>query len=313
MYNTGFKKEEVVSSLLAVLSIYIFILMGFTVKKVFKDEIDEKTLILISVYFLQPFLTFWGLTRAPIDFNLIYTPFLYFIIITVSLGLLVIIGKFTFKDNKENAIFIATSLIGNTGNLGIPLGIALFGENSVPYTSIINIANVFFIYTVGIYFFARSQFNFKDSLKQMVKIPILWFAVFALVFNYMEFTIHPQVDLILLMAAYATIVVQLIIFGVYLAKTPIRSHNYKLSFSVSFAKLILVPLVGLIILQFSGLPNELAMILMVSLFVPLAVNNVNIAALYDCRPYDVTAVVLISTGLFLGLIYFELELLKIVF
>ena len=147
----------------------------------------------------------------------------------------------------------------------------------------------------------------------MVKIPILWFAVAALLFNYMEFTIHPQVDLILVMAAYTTIVIQLIIFGVYLAKTPIKSHNYKLSFGVSLAKLVLVPIIGLIVLQFSGLPNELAMILMVSLFVPLAVNNVNMAALYNCKPYDVTAIVLISTGLFLALIYFELELLKIVF
>jgi len=302
-----------VSSLLAVISIYIFIFMGFIAKKVFKDDIDERTLILISVYFLQPFLTFWGLTRAPIDFNLIYTPFLYFIIITISLIFLIVVGKFAFKDRKDNAIFIATALIGNTGNLGIPLGIALFGESSVPYTSIINIANVFFIYTVGIYFFARSQFSFKDSLKQMIKIPILWFAIFALIFNYLEFTIHPQVDLVLVMAAYATIVLQLVIFGVYLAKTPIRSHNYKLSLSTSFAKLIFVPIIGLIILSFSSLPNELAMILMVSLLVPLAVNNVNIAALYSCKPYDVTAIVLISTGLFLVLIYFELELLKMVF
>lgn len=301
------------SSLLAVISIYIFIFMGFIAKKVFKDDIDERTLILISVYFLQPFLTFWGLTRAPIDFNLIYTPFLYFIIITISLIFLIVVGKFAFKDRKDNAIFIATALIGNTGNLGIPLGIALFGEQSVPYTSIINIANVFFIYTVGIYFFARSQFSFKDSLKQMIKIPILWFAIFALIFNYLEFTIHPQVDLVLVMAAYATIVLQLVIFGVYLAKTPIRSHNYKLSLSTSFAKLIFVPIIGLIILSFSSLPNELAMILMVSLLVPLAVNNVNIAALYSCKPYDVTAIVLISTGLFLVLIYFELELLKMVF
>lgn len=301
------------SSLLAVISIYIFIFMGFIAKKVFKDDIDERTLILISVYFLQPFLTFWGLTRAPIDFNLIYTPFLYFIIITISLIFLIVVGKFAFKDRKDNAIFIATALIGNTGNLGIPLGIALFGESSVPYTSIINIANVFFIYTVGIYFFARSQFSFKDSLKQMIKIPILWFAIFALIFNYLEFTIHPQVDLVLVMAAYATIVLQLVIFGVYLAKTPIRSHNYKLSLSTSFAKLIFVPIIGLIILSFSSLPNELAMILMVSLLVPLAVNNVNIAALYSCKPYDVTAIVLISTGLFLVLIYFELELLKMVF
>lgn len=301
------------STFLAVASIYIFILIGFIAKKVFKEEINERTLILLSIYFLQPFLTFWGLTRAPIDFNLIYTPFLYFIIITISLVVLIAIGKYAFQDRKDNTIFIATSLVGNTGNLGIPLGIALFGESSVPYTSIINIANVFFIYTVGIYFFARSSFNFKDSLKQMIKMPILWSAVFAFVFNLSKATIHPQIDLILVMAAYAGIVTQLIIFGVYLAKTSIRSHNYKLSFLTSFAKLIFVPCIGVVVLYFSGLPNELAVILMVSLSVPLAVNNVNIAALYECKPYDVTAIVLISTAIFLGLIYFELEFLKWMF
>lgn len=301
------------STFLAVASIYIFILLGFVVKKVFKDEIDERTLILISVYFLQPFLTFWGLTRAPIDFNLIYTPFLYFIIITISLFILIVVGKFAFSDRQDNSIFIATSLVGNTGNLGIPLGIALFGESSVPYTSIINIANVFFIYTVGIYFFARSSFSFKGSLIQMVRIPILWFAVLAILFNLSGLSIHPQVDLILLMAAYAGIVLQLIIFGVYLAKTTIRSHNYKLSFFTSVAKLFLVPFIGLIVLYLSGLPNEIAIIMMVSLSVPLAVNNVNIAALYHCKPYDVTAIVLISTVLFLGLVYFELEFLKWMF
>ncbi len=52
-------------------------------------------------------------------------------------------SKFIFSSKTDENIFLATALIGNTGNLGIPLGIALFGEQSVPYTSIINIANIF--------------------------------------------------------------------------------------------------------------------------------------------------------------------------
>ena len=301
------------STLIAIVSIYLFILIGFIAKKVFKDDIDEKTLILISIYFLQPMLTFWGLTRAPIDFNLVFTPFLYFLIITFVLIILLVLGKFIFDDQKDRSIFIATSLIGNTGNLGIPLGIALFGESSVPYTSIINIANIFFIYTVGIYFFAKSSYNFKDSLLQMVKIPIIWFALFALLFNYMSYTIHPQIDQVLEMGAYATIVLQLIIFGVYLSKTKIKSHNYKLSIWVSFIKLIFVPAIGIIVVLIAGLPSDIASILIISLLVPLAVNNVNIAALYDCKPYDVTAVVFVSTILFLFFIYFDLELIKLIF
>ena len=287
------------STLLAIISIYFFILIGFIAKKVFKDDINEKTLILISIYFLQPMLTFWGLTRAPIDYNLVFTPFLYFIIITIVLIILIFTGKYLFDDDKDRSIFIASSLIGNTGNLGIPLGIALFGESSVPYTSIINIANIFFIYTVGIYFYAKSAYSFKESLKSIVKIPILWFAIFALIFNYLEFSIHPQIDKVLVMGAYATIVLQLIIFGVYLSKTKIRSHNYKLSLTVSFTKLIFIPIIGIIVVLISGFDTQIAYILIVSLSLPLAVNNVNIAALYDCKPYDVTAVVFTSTVLFL--------------
>jgi len=301
------------TTLIAVLSIYIFILMGYIAKKIYKEQIDEKTLILISIYFLQPMLTFWGLTRAPIDFNLIYTPFLYFIIITISLVILVVSGNYLFKDKKENSIFIATSLIGNTGNLGIPLGIALFGESSVPYTSIINIANIFFIYTVGIYFFARSSYSFKDSLLQMVKIPIIWFAILALIYNYLQLPINKEFDKIVQMGAYATIVLQLIIFGTYLAKTSIKNINYKLSLSTSFAKLIFVPIIGVIVLSLSTLPDQYASILMVSLLVPLAVNNVNIAALYDCKPYDVTSVVLVSTAIFLAIVYFNISIINYIF
>lgn len=301
------------STLLAITSIYLFIFIGFIAKKIFQDDIHEKTLILISLYFLQPMLTFWGLTRAPIDFNLVLTPFLYFITVSIVLIILIFIGKYLFNEQKDRSIFIATSLIGNTGNLGIPLGIALFGESSVPYTSIINIANIFFIYTVGIYFFAKSAFSFKESILQMIKIPIIWFALFALYFNYREFSIHPQLELVLQMGAYATIVVQLIIFGVYLAKIKIASHNYKLSLSTSFVKLIFLPIVGIGVLFISPLPNEIGAILIVSLLVPLAVNNVNISALYDCKPYDVTAIVFLSTILFLILIYFDLRVIDFLF
>ncbi len=282
-------------------------------KKTFEDDINEKTLILLSIYFLQPMLTFWGLTRAPIDYKLIFTPVLYFIIITVTLIFLILVSKKLFKDSKEQSIFIVASLIGNTGNLGIPLGIALFGEDSVPYTSIINIANIFFIYTIGIYFYAKDKFNFKQSINSMIKIPILWFAILALIYNYLEFPINTQIDKVLQMGAYATIVLQLIIFGVYLSRAKIKSHNYKLSASVTLVKLIILPLIGLGIILVSGLDNYIASILMVSLIVPLAVNNVNISALYDCKPLDVTAVVFISTILFLLILYFDLEIIHLNF
>lgn len=301
------------SALISIISIYFFIVIGYTAKKVFHNDINEKTLILISIYFLQPILTFWGLTRIPIDFTLIYTPFVYFVIITFVLIFLVIFAPFFLSDRKEQSIFIATALIGNTGNLGIPLGIALFGEASIPYTSIINIANIFFIYTVGIYFFAREKYSLKQTAITLIKIPILWFAIFALLFNYFGFTIDENIDRALEMGAYAAIVLQLIIFGVYLSKINMKTQNHKLTLSTSFVKLIALPIIGIIISILMGLDPYIASILAMSLATPLAVNNVNNAALFDCKPADVTNTIVVSTLLFLFLFYFDLEIIYYIF
>jgi predicted permease len=302
-----------VSAIISILAIYFFIVLGLAAKKIFKDEIDEKTLILISIYFLQPILTFWGLTRIPIDFNLIYTPFVYFVSVTLVLILLVIFAPFVFKDRKEQSIFIATSLIGNTGNLGIPLGIALFGEQSIAYTSIINIANIFFIYTVGIYFFAREKYSFQETLYTLIKIPILWFAIGAIIFNYLGFKLDENIDRALEMGAYGAIVLQLIIFGVYLSKINIKAQNYKLNFTTSFVKLLFLPIVGVFVALFMELDPYIASVLIVSLATPLAVNNVNNAALFDCRANDVTNIILISTILFIFVFYFDLQFIQGVF
>ena len=48
------------------------------------------------------------------------------------------------------------------------------------------------------------------------------------------------------MGAYAAIVLQLIILGVYLSGVSLKNHDYKLSLSVSFAKLMLLPAVGIV-------------------------------------------------------------------
>jgi predicted permease len=296
-------------ALLSVLVIYSFIIIGFTAKKIFKEEIDEKSFILLSIYFLQPILTFWGLTRTKIDFNLIFTPFIYFITVTSTLLVLLFIAPLLFRSTKDRSIFASTGLIGNTGNLAIPLGIALFGMASVPYTSIINIANIFFIYTIGIFLLAKEKYTLKQSLLSMVKIPILWFALFALAFNYLDLKIIPQIDHALEMGSYSAIVLQLMIFGIYLAKVGFKIQNFKLTLTTSIVKLLVLPTVGIVVALAFDLEPFIAAILVVSLATPLAVNNVNLAALYDCKPLDVTSIVLFSTLTFLLCFYFLLQVI----
>ncbi|MFY4782819.1 AEC family transporter [Aliarcobacter butzleri] len=295
----------------SVLPIYFFIFLGFIAKKRFTTQIDEKTLVLLSLYFFQPILILWGLTKSPINYEFIMSPLFYIIIVFTTLSFLIFFSKIIFNSRTDESIYLGTALIGNTGNLGIPLGIALFGVESVPYTSIINIANVFFMYTISVYFFAREQFSLKQAIISIFKIPAIWFALFAIFLNYYKVPISEHITTALNMGAYTSLTIQLFIFGVYLYNVQVKTIPWKLSLHISFAKHILLPVIGiLIIVWFTDFNSFVASILIMELMMPLAVNNVNFAVLYNCKPFDVAATILISSIVFVFLLYFYIEIIN---
>lgn len=249
-------------------------------------------------------LIFWGLTRAPINDEFITAPIIYFIAVFIAMFIAFFYSKKIFRtDYQDHSIFMASSLVGNTGNLGIPLGIALFGVASVPYTSILNIANIFFIYIFSVYFFAGDKFKFVDALKEIFKIPAIHMAVIAIAFNYYGFKLSDDFEKVFTMGAYAAIVMQLVIFGIFMSQVKIRSANWKLSLNISLFKHIILPIVGLYVILFFKIDPFVGAIIFLELFVPLAVNNVNLSALYNCKPIDTTFSVLVSSAVFVAFIF----------
>jgi predicted permease len=284
-------------TILPLLGIYLFILIGYFSKRFFKDDIHEKTLVILSIYFLQPIMTFWGLTYKPLTFNDIHAPAIYLLISVIALTLSFVFAKLIFDNQKDISIASAASIIGNTGNLGIPLGIVLIGEESVLYTSLINLMNVFIVYTIGVFFYSRSNHSIKESLLNILKLPAIWVATFAIGYNLLGFQAPAFLEQPLIMGAYATMVIQLIIFGVYLASVQRSVINYKLLAYVSSIKFIAIPMIGIAVLQIFPLPPILSQSVMLEIIVPLAVMNVNLASLYDCKPQTV-AFLTLSTSLF---------------
>ena len=67
-------------------------------KKIFTNQIDEKSLVLLSLYFFQPILIFWGLTKSPINYEFIASPFVYLVIVLFVLFILLLVNKLIFKD-----------------------------------------------------------------------------------------------------------------------------------------------------------------------------------------------------------------------
>ncbi len=297
------------SIIFSILGIYIFIVMGYLAKMSFKDAIDDKTITLINVYFLQVFLTFWGLLVRPVDITLLFAPSIYLVIVVLILLLSAIVAKRIFKNQKEYSIATVAAIIGNTGNLGIPLGIAIFGEESIPYTTVINLVNVFVVYTVGVYYYSRGTFDVRTSLTNIVKLPILWAATVAILLSINEYKPSEVMMNTLMMGAYASMTMQLFLFGLYLYGTKIKEISRTLVVWVLSFKFLLLPLVAFVVLYNIELDSMIKGIIFIELMMPLAVANVNFASLYDCSPKVVTALVFISSLVFLGAVFIGVKIL----
>ena len=296
---------------ISVLGIYVFIAVGYIAKRTFKEQINERTVTLLSVYFLQIFLTFWGLLKRPIDSSLLLAPMLYLLIVLVTLGLTFFLVKRLFDNPKERSIATVAALIGNTGNLGIPLGIAIFGEESIAYTTIVNLVNVFVVYTLGVYAYSRGSFDVKNSLINIVKLPAIWAAIIAIILNLAGYQPSATVDKTLMMGAYASMTVQLLLFGIYLYDVKLQKINRVLIAWVNGVKFLLLPFITFVVLSFVEMDAMIKGILFLELMMPLAVANVNLASLYECRPKDVTALVLVTSLLFLVLIFGAIKVINL--
>jgi hypothetical protein len=298
-------------TLFSILGIYLFIAVGFGAKWTFKEKIDDRTITLLSVYFLQIFLTFWGLLKRPIDTGLLLAPSLYLVITLIALLLMIPLAKLLFSGTKDRSIATVAALIGNTGNLGIPLGIALFGEESIPYTTLINLVNVFVVYTIGVFYYSRGEFSIRDSLMNILKLPVLWAAMIAILLNLIGYVPSPAVDKTLMMGAYASMTMQLVLFGIYLYGIKLGEINLRLTAWVNGTKFILIPLIAFVVLGMVEMSPMVKGLLFLELIVPLAVANVNLSSLYNCSPRAVTAQVFVTSLLFLGIALILPTILKI--
>jgi predicted permease len=291
------------ATLISILFVYIFILLGYLGKRIFKEEMNERTLTLFSVYFLQPFVTVWGFSTARLHTEHIYIPLIYLGIISLLLLPTIVIARSLFADKKERAIFSIAGFVGNTGNIGIPLGLALFGEESVIYTTLINIANVFVVYVIGVYIYSRGSLSIRQSLLNIVKIPIIPASAIAILINIYDIPLSDQIREFFKMGAYGGIVLQLFLLGTFLYGLKIHEIGKKLLIGTLSQKFIIVPLFAMLILHLTDLPLFVQAVIVMEMMTPLAVANINLASLYDCRPRDVTTLILLSTLLFIPVLF----------
>ncbi len=263
-----------------------------------KDEINEKGIVKLNIYFLLPMLAFWGLMSKKIDLSIVKIPLLYLFITFIAFFISSFVAKRFFTDKKDISIVSMASITGITGSIGIPLGITLFSQHSVIYTSLINTVSMIFVYTFGVYIYSRGSFSIARSFVNVFKMPIVWASIIAIILNLSNIEMNTSLFKALKMGAYASIVLQLVIFGIFLYETKIKEINLSILNTVLSLKFIIVPFIAYIILHFFKLSHIELHTLLLELIVPLAITNISLSSLFECKPKIVTSLVFISSLVF---------------
>ncbi len=99
------------------------------------------------------------------------------------------------------------------------------------------------------------------------------------------------------------IVLQLFLLGTFLQGIRIKELHPKLFIGTMSQKFIILPLLTALLLSYTDLSLMVQGVIFMEMMVPLAVANINLASLYECKPKDVTSLILLSTLLFIPLLF----------
>lgn len=295
--------------LVKILPLYFSIILGLLSTLILNCNKD--TVAKILLFILAPLIVFNATISVNLDVTVLFLPTFFFLLSSILSFILLFIFKKIWSDNTANLLAFSTST-GNTGNIGIPLAILFLEPAFVDVFIFTVLASILYQNSVGYYITAKGTFSARESVKKVLKLPVIYAFILGIILNiygikipemFMDYTNY-------LKGAYA-------IFGMMLLGMGIENIKANNSLDIKFItyaliiKFLLWPTIILIFIFIDRnyihfLNDDFYMIMFLFSIVPLAGNTVTIATLLNIKPEKMSLTVFISTVISLFFIPFVL-------
>ena len=294
-----------------ILPLYFSILLGLF--STLFLSCDKNTIAKILLFILAPLIVFNATISVKLDASVLFLPIFFFLVSSTLAFILLFVFKRVYSDNTANLLAFSTST-GNTGNIGIPLAILFLEPHLVDVFIFTVLASILYQNSVGYYITAKGHFTAKESIKKVLKLPVLYAFILGIIFNISGFKIP---DIFLNYADYlkgSYAILGMMLLGMGMEK--MRSNNsFDLKF-ISYAIIIKFFLWPMIVLAFifvdknyiHFLNEGFYMIMFLFSIVPLAGNTVTVATILNVKPEKMSLAVFITTMISLLYIPFALYL-----
>jgi len=276
-----------------ILPIFIIAGLGYLAAHHFKA--NARVLSQLTFNIFSPCLLFHLLTKNNLAGRQVLTMILFVALLMFVSGVLSYsVGRLLNLDRSKMAGLMLASMFMNAGNFGLPLTQFAFGETALAYASLFFVGMSILTYTVGTIVASMGAASLKDSLMQLLKIPMIYVLPIALLFTQQNWTLPVSLARPVELLANATIPCMLIILGMQLQTARWTGGLRPLSAAI-LIRMLIVPLAAYFLSPLFGWQGDAFKAVMLESAMPTAVVTTLLATEFGAAPSFVAFTVFAGT------------------
>ena len=273
-----------------------FIALGWLAAR--RLSIDPRPVATLLIYIIAPVTFFRGLLLGGPTLNYLLLTLTFFLLASLIAALINPLAK-RFLSAPESALLAFSSGTGNTGYFGLPIAMLMLSPEGVTLYLFCVLGITLYEFTVGFYLSARGQFSVRESLAKIVRLPLIYAFLAALVLSGLNMTLPSALmeSLAVFPATYTLL--GMMIIGMTLGRVTIRELDLRFLTACVAVRYLLWPCLTLalvLLLQaLTPLSSDLALALLLLGIVPMAANVVVVAMELGIKPEKGALAVLVTT------------------
>ena len=265
-----------------ILSIILMIALGYVLKRIdFLSEKDIDPFNKIVMYILLPCMIFHALYNS----NLASIPNLGILplVILSSSVITGIVSYFILKqlklDDRTLWSVLVTVMIANTGFMGYPVTLGIFGQEGFLRAIFCDIATLCTFLLLSFILIMKFGGTIKTAIKKIAFFPPLWAVIFGLILNFVNIPIGPVLDNTINYLGQGAIPLIMVTLGLSIDFSALSRSKSMIVFT-SIMKLAFFPLVAFFVAGYLGLVNLESTISIVEAAMPSGMMSLLLAITY---------------------------------
>ncbi len=236
----------------------------------------------------SPAIIIYSVTTTGLTFDIFKLYFYYYFLAILGFSIIGIIFLYFMK--KDILMELPPFILPNTGNMGLPICLFAYGSQGLGVAGAISSLIILLHFTLGV-FLASKKFNFNIILKS----PNFYAIIISVMFLYYDVSMPNFVVNTTMLLTYAAIFLILMSLGIALTRIKVFSFNKALI--SSFARLIIGPVVGFLVIKIFNLNGYAAGVLLIQCSMPSAVLTYLVGSMYSTKKIvdNIASMIVVST------------------